>query len=85
MTYMGISICLPIKDSQDKDKRAEQHQLQDPPVANQIGNARQDHESKRKKSVADNGAESKLRGIAPLSTFEEIMQTEIESFLPCYF
>lgn len=80
---MGISICLPIKDSQDKDKRAEQHQLQDPPVADQVGNARQDHESKREKRVADNGAEGKLRRITPLSTFKAIMQIERESFLPC--
>lgn len=70
---------LPIKDSKDQEKRAEEHQLQDPPVADQIGNTRQDHESKRESWVAQNGAQSKLGGIAPLPTFKHnIMDSSLQ-------
>ena len=79
------SFCWPVEASNDKNKRAEEHQLQDPPVADDIGEARQHHQSEREEGVADNGAEGKLGGVTPLSTFTAMTQREISLFLPLLY
>lgn len=75
--------CWPVEDSQDNDNRAEEHQLQDPPVTDQICNSRQYHQPQRKKRVGDDGAEGKLRGVAPFPTFKATEQTVFQHQLLC--
>lgn len=58
----------PVENSPNDGQRTEQHQQQDPPIRNQVGNGRQNHQARRGDQHDGRRAQGRLRGGRPLQT-----------------